>query len=259
MWAIIAFLVINWYTSLFFQTFFLHRYAAHAQFTMSKFTERVMWLLTWIAQGPNYLSPRAYGILHRAHHAYADTEKDVHSPKFSKNIFDMMWQTAKIYNAVLYDRSDIEEKFKVNVPTWMWFDKFASTWYSRIAWGTLYVVFYMVFAPAWYWYLLLPIHFLMAPIHGAIINWFAHKIGYRNFEVEDTSTNLMKWDVFMMGEGLHNNHHPNANRPNFAYKRGEFDPSWTIIWTLNKLGIIQIPLKTVKLMQQTSEEQRKAA
>jgi len=240
--AIIVFFVIHWYGSLFFQTFFLHRYAAHQQMTMSKFWEKFFFICTWLFQGSNYLSPRAYGIMHRMHHAYADTEKDVHSPKFSNNLFEMMWDTKKTYGDVYAGDYDVEEKFLHNVPDWRSFDIMACSYYSRLGWGVLYVMFYVTFVPEgmWFLYLLLPIHFLMAPIHGAIINWFAHKVGYRNFDVEDTSTNLMAWDIFMMGEGLHNNHHPNASRANFAVKKWEFDPSYPIIWTFDKLGMIDI-------------------
>ena len=247
MWWIIGFFILHWYTSLFFQTFFLHRYAAHMQFTMSKGMEKFFYFMTWLTQGSNYLSPRAYGIMHRMHHAYADTEKDVHSPKFSNNLFAMMWDTKVTYSAIYRDQKDIEEKWTLNVPDWRAFDKFACSYWSRIGWGTAYVLFYLNFVPEgmWYLYILLPIHFLMAPTHGAIINWFAHKYGYRNYEVEDTSVNLMPWDVFMMGEGLHNNHHPNANRANFAVKSWEFDPSWPIIWTFGKLGMINLPKQKV--------------
>ena len=41
MTVILVFFVAHWYLSLFFQTFFLHRYAAHKAFTMNKFTEKV--------------------------------------------------------------------------------------------------------------------------------------------------------------------------------------------------------------------------
>ena len=78
--AILIFFLAHWYLSLFAQTFFLHRYAAHQMFTMNKFWEKVFYFLTWVFQGSSFLSPKAYGIMHRLHHAYADTENDPHSP-----------------------------------------------------------------------------------------------------------------------------------------------------------------------------------
>ncbi|MFN7793515.1 MAG: acyl-CoA desaturase, partial [Cyclobacteriaceae bacterium] len=43
--AVLIFFVAHWYLSLFFQTFFLHRYASHKAFTMNKFTEKVFFVL----------------------------------------------------------------------------------------------------------------------------------------------------------------------------------------------------------------------
>ena len=94
---ILLFIIVLWYGGLFFQTFFLHRYAAHQTYTMSKTVERITFILTWVFQGSNYLSAYGYGVMHRMHHAYADTEKDPHSPKYDLNIFSMMWKTKNIY------------------------------------------------------------------------------------------------------------------------------------------------------------------
>lgn len=243
--AILIFFAVHWYGSLFFQTFFLHRYAAHKAFTMSKGWEKVFYVLTFIFQGSNYLSAYAYGVMHRMHHAFADTEDDPHSPKYSTGFFDMMWKTKTFYGSIRSREAEIDPKFTQNVPDWKSFDDFASQGWVRFAWGALYVLFYIAFAPSWIWFLLLPVHFLMSPIHGAIINWFAHKFGYITFKVKDTSRNLMPVDLFMMGEGFHNNHHTHGNRANFAYKWYEIDPTYQMIKLFNLLGIIKLPKKSV--------------
>ncbi len=238
---IVILIVILWYTGLFFQTFFLHRYAAHQSFTMSRFGEKLSFFLTWVFQGANYLSAYGYGVMHRMHHAYADTEKDPHSPKYDKNLFAMMWRTKNIYQDINKKRIEIAEEFTRNVPQWEWFDKIASSKISRLIWGTLYVLFFYTFTTAWWQWLLLPIAFLMAPIHGVIINWFAHIYGYVNFKVKDTSKNLLPFDFLMMGEGYHNNHHKNANRSNFGGVRWyEIDPTYLIMKLLDAVGLIQI-------------------
>jgi stearoyl-CoA desaturase (delta-9 desaturase) len=95
--AILIFFISHWYLSLFAQTFFLHRYAAHKMFTMSPRMEKLFYWLTFIFQGSSFLSTYAYGVMHRLHHAFADTEHDPHSPSFSKNLFDMMWKTKNYY------------------------------------------------------------------------------------------------------------------------------------------------------------------
>ncbi len=243
MTAIIIFFILHWYGSLFFQTVFLHRYAAHHAFTMSRTWEKIFFVLTFIFQGSNYLSAYAYGVMHRMHHAFADTEDDPHSPKYSTGIFDMMWKTKNVYSDIRNRAVTVDEKFTKGVPDWKSFDDFASKGWVRIAWGTLYSLFYIYFVPAgmWYLYFLLPIHFLMSPIHGAIINWFAHKFGYVTFKVNDTSKNLMPVDLFMMGEGFHNNHHTYGNRANFAFKWYEIDPSYQMLKLLDLIGVIQLP------------------
>ena len=241
MWQyVILFFVLHWFLSLFFQTFFHHRYASHRQFTMSKGWERIFFVGSWICQGSSYLSPYAYGAMHRMHHAYADTDKDPHSPQFDANPFSMMWRTRLIYNSIFDGERDLDPKFTKDLPEWRSFDVFCSNNIVRSMWIIVYILIYVAIDPAWYWYLLIPIHIVMGPFHGVVINWFAHEIGYRNFKVGDTSKNLFPWDLLMLGEGLHNNHHKHAHRPNFAWKKWEFDPVYPVILLFNAVGIIKL-------------------
>ncbi|WP_395092392.1 acyl-CoA desaturase [Vaginella massiliensis] len=240
MTGVIIFFIFHWYASLFFQTFFHHRYAAHGMFKMSPFMEKVFHVLSFIFQGSSYLSPYAYGVMHRMHHAYADTEKDPHSPIFDKDLFNMMWRTRLVYNEI--DRNEVEvlSKFKKGVPAWRAFDKVAENNIIRLMWAVVYILIYMnLDAPLWTYFVLLPIQILMSPVHGVVVNWFSHKYGYRNFDVNDTSTNLIPIDFLMWGECLHNNHHKFGGRPNFAVKKWEFDPMYPCIWMMEKVGIIQ--------------------
>ncbi len=256
MTIILSFFIAHWYLSLFFQTFFLHRYAAHKSFTMSKTTERIVFILTWIFQGSNYLSAYGYGVMHRMHHAFADTENDPHSPKYDETIWNMMWKTKTIYSDIANHRMVVDKRFTEGVPRWDAFEKFARSWPSRVFWGLVYFSVYLMFANVWWLWLLLPIQFLMSPIHGAIINWFAHKYGYRNFEVGDTSKNFLPVDFLMMGESYHNNHHKHGSRPNFGGIRWhEIDPTYQIMRVLNKLGVIQM----VKRREIAIEQVKKAA
>ena len=237
---IIIFFILHWYLSLFFQTFFHHRYAAHNQFTMSKFWERVFYFGSFIFQGSSYLSPYAYAILHRMHHAHADTELDPHSPKYDKNLLSMMWRTKQIYSDIFTGRTPVEDKYKKGLPKWMSLDIVADKWFTRLLWALVYIAVYVFFATHWWMFLLLPVHFVMGPLHGAIINWFAHKYGYINYKTADTSKNLMPVDFLMLGEGFHNNHHKHQKSPNFGKKWFEFDPVYPVILVLKKLGIITL-------------------
>lgn len=241
--AIVAF-VGHWYLSLFCQTFFLHRYAAHKMFTMSKFWERFFYFLTYVSQGSSYLSPRAYAVLHRMHHAFSDTPKDPHSPHHTKNLLTMMWQTKNIYNAVLHRKQTVERQFDRNYPEWNFIEKLGDSWVSRAGWGIAYALFY-IFAflyldMHWAFFFLLPIHFLMGPIHGAIVNWSGHKYGYQNYDNHDKSRNSLMLDFLMMGELFQNNHHKRPNSANFGAKWFEMDPTYPVIKALEKMRIIKM-------------------
>lgn len=240
--TIFIFLALHWYSSLFFQSFFMHRYSAHKQFTMSLFWEKTFYILSWITQGFTALSPNVYGKMHRMHHAYADTEKDVHSPKYDKTLVKMMLRTDKIFRGIRLGKMNVDNKFCINVPNWEFMEKYAYNLPSRFLWTTVYIVIYYFNVPEdaiWMW-AFLPFHFVMSPLQGAIINWFAHRKGYRNFDVYDTSTNLMPFDFITMGEGYHNNHHAKPTNANFSQRWYEIDMCYPFIYLFNAFGIIKL-------------------
>ncbi|SOE19901.1 stearoyl-CoA desaturase (delta-9 desaturase) [Spirosomataceae bacterium TFI 002] len=241
--AALSFFIGHWYLSLFSQTFFLHRYSAHKMFTMNKFWEKFFYMLTYISQGSSYLNPRAYAVLHRMHHAYSDTEQDPHSPHHTKNIFSMMWKTKDIYNSVLKYKGKVEERFTKDLPEWKIIDRLGDTWGSRLFWGIGYIAFYIVgfvyFDMHWGFFFLLPVHFLMGPIHGAIVNWSGHKYGYQNFDNKDESKNSLLFDFLMMGELFQNNHHKHPMSSNFAKKWYEIDPTYPVIKFLTWTKVIK--------------------
>ena len=237
---ILIFFLSHWFISIFFQTFFHHRYASHKMFTMNRFWERTFHFLTYASQGSSYLVPKAYAIMHRMHHAYSDTDKDPHSPNFFKDVFAMMAHTAKIFNGLVTNTLKVAPNFLGNYPTWNWLDKFGNSWTSRLLWGGGYIVFYVFFATSWWMYLLLPLHFLMGPIHGAVVNWCGHKYGYQNYDNGDHSRNTLPFDLLLLGELFQNNHHKHPNSPNFASKSWEFDPIYPVLRLFHRTGIIQL-------------------
>lgn len=239
--AVVIFFIAVWYLSLFAQTFFHHRYASHGAFKMSKGWEKFFFVFTYIMQGSHYMSPRAYAIMHRLHHAHTDTELDPHSPNFSSNIFSMMWRTRNIYRDIFHERIPVDEKYTKNLPEWKSFDRFANSTVSRLLWVGVYVAFFVMFATSPWLYLLLPVIMGMGAFHGAIINWFAHKFGYKNFILKNTSENLFSVDILMLGESYHNNHHKRPSAINFGVRWHEVDPVYPVILLFNKLGIIQVP------------------
>lgn len=233
-------LVLHWYSSLFFQSVFHHRYAAHGMFSMSRGWEKMFYIGCYLSQGSSYISAYAYGILHRLHHAHTDTKEDPHSPSNSPNLLTMMWQTRNNYNNIYLGRTAVEEKYKKGLPRWDAFDKIVHTWYSRFAWFGIYIGLYYFLATEWWMYLFLPIHFGMGAIQGAVVNWWAHVIGYVNFKTNNTSKNIIPVDLIFWGEAYHNNHHQHPARPNNSVKWFEFDPGFFVMKILDHLNIIRL-------------------
>jgi stearoyl-CoA desaturase (delta-9 desaturase) len=238
--AFAVFFILHWQLSVFCQSFFLHRYGAHKQFTMAKGWERFFYLLTYVAQGPGFLDPRGYAILHRMHHAYSDTEKDPHSPLFATDVMSMMWKTKGEYDAYAYKRRDPEARFEGNVPEWRLIDRLAQFWPARILWIGFYALVYFAFAPSLLWWALFPVTLLMGPVHGAIVNWCGHKYGYQNFDNGDASRNTLFFDFLTAGELFQNNHHKFAMSPDFAARKWEVDPTYFVVRILAALGIIKL-------------------
>ena len=94
---------------------------------MTPRAERVFHFLAYLAQGSSYLSPRAYAILHREHHAYSDTARDPHAPGYFANVFSMMWATALRYGAHFKGTSTPEPRFLGDCPDWAALDRIGST------------------------------------------------------------------------------------------------------------------------------------
>jgi stearoyl-CoA desaturase (delta-9 desaturase) len=238
--AVLLFFFGHWFLSLFSQTFFLHRYASHKMFTMSTFWEKTFYIFTVIVQGSSFLNPRAYAIMHRMHHAFSDTEKDPHSPHFFKDVWNMMMHTKDIYVDYAKNRTQPEKAFQGDYPEWKFVDRIADAWVTRILFCVGYTLFYVQFATHWTMFLLLPIHFFMGPVHGAVVNWCGHKYGYISYENHDHSRNTLPIDIFLMGELMQNNHHKSPNSINFAKKWYEFDPTYPVVMLLHHARIIRL-------------------
>jgi stearoyl-CoA desaturase (Delta-9 desaturase) len=238
--AVVVFFVLHWWASAFFQSFFHHRYASHRMFTMTPRTEHAVQLATYLVQGSSYLDVRAYALMHREHHAFSDTLRDPHSPSNHRNVIGMMWATAQRYYAYVERRSEPEARFVAGIPEWPWLDRIGRSWMLRLCWIAAYTAFYLAFATASWQYLLLPVHFVMGPVHGAIVNWCGHRAGYRNFATSDQSRNTLPIDVLTMGELFQNNHHHASRNANFARRWFEIDPSYQIIRLMARAGLIRL-------------------
>jgi stearoyl-CoA desaturase (delta-9 desaturase) len=228
---IILFFIGHWYISLFFQTFFLHRYTSHRMFKMNSFWEKTFFFLTFLVQGSSFLQPAAYGAMHRRHHSFSDTKKDPHSPVWSNNIFSFMWGTFKEYRNLSTQFINDDSKSS-DLPRWKSIEILGESMIVRLLFIIFYSSFYWIYAPSAWFFILIPFHIFMGPIHGFIVNWFGHKNGYRNHP------ELL--DLLMMGELYQNNHHKSPNKPKFSHRWFELDLGYLIIQILNTLKVIRL-------------------
>jgi stearoyl-CoA desaturase (delta-9 desaturase) len=238
--VVLSFFVAHWVLSVFMQTFFLHRYAAHRMFTMSTRAEKVFHVLTFLFQGSSYLNPRGYALLHREHHAFSDTDRDPHSPHTSKGFFDMNLRTAKRYAGLWSGTIEPEARFLGGYPSWPALERLGDSWVTRVLFGVAYTLVYLAYAPHWAFFALLPAHYFMGPLHGAIVNWGGHKYGYRNFDTDDKSRNTLPFDFLTLGELFQNNHHRYGQSLRFAARAWEIDPTYYVIRAFDALGFIRI-------------------
>lgn len=224
----ILFLVTHWYLSLFCQSFYLHRYISHRQVRLTPFWDRFFLILTIIAQGPSFLRPEHYKKLHQRHHAHSDSEEDPHSPILSKSVLKMMVKTYHEY----MDINAPHERFPKIV-------SFADSLFIRAFFVCLYTSVYLIFTESLWLLILVPVHCLLGPIHGAIVNWCGHKYGYRNFSLKDNSKNTLLIDFLMMGELYQNNHHAYASKLNFAMGKYEIDLTYVVLRMLKKVRVVR--------------------
>lgn len=238
--GILIFFVLHWYLSLFFQSVFHHRYAAHNLFTMSKFWERTFFFGCFLTQGSSYISAYSYGLMHRLHHVHTDKPEDPHSPHNDPNPFLLMWATRNSYFNIYSGKTPVEDKYRKNLPEWKAFDTIAHNWVFRIIWIGIYIAIYATLATAWWQWLLLPITVIMGSFQGMAVNWWAHKFGYENFKMTNTSKNILPFDLIFWGEAYHNNHHKYPARANNANRWFEWDMGYQSMRLLNFLGVIQL-------------------
>ncbi len=214
-------------------TLYYHRFGAHKSFSSPR------WLVYLMLFG-GYLSmmgsPLAWISTHRFHHMVTDSQKDPHSPTRG---------TWYAFNGWLWDKDtsipylvdDLAEKY----PLLKFFGNESSLPARKELNFAVVIGFRLI---VWYFFGLYA--FLASSIGGLIIfilpqliNTLCHmpKLGYRNHETKDLSTNI-RWLAYLtFGEAWHNNHHAKPRRLKQG-EEGEFDISYAVCRLLKKMGLL---------------------
>jgi stearoyl-CoA desaturase (delta-9 desaturase) len=85
------------------------------------------------------------------------------------------------------------------------------------------------------------VQMIWIPLTAAgIINGLGHYYGYRNFDTDDRSTNIIPWGIVIGGEELHNNHHKSPASAKLSARMFEFDIGWLYIKIFSLIGLATV-------------------
>ncbi len=214
-------------------TLYLHRDQAHRAIELHPVLRHFFRLWIWLSSG---MVTREWVAIHRKHHAMVEREGDPHSPVIF-GLSKVMLQGAELYRIESLNAETLEKYGRGCPDDWLEHNVYArSHWLGIYSMLMIDVVLFglpgiTVFA----------IQMLAMPVFAAgVINGLGHAKGYRNFETDDTSTNLTPLAILVGGEELHNNHHAFPTSAKFSARPWEFDIGWLYIKILSALGLCRI-------------------
>jgi stearoyl-CoA desaturase (delta-9 desaturase) len=214
-------------------TVFLHRTQAHRALdlhpTISYFFRGWLWLTTGMVT-------KEWVAIHRKHHAKCETEEDPHSPQ-TLGIYKVLWEGAELYRDAAKNTETLQ-RYGHNTPN-DWLERNLYTRHNSLGILLMLAIDLLLFGVLGFavW----GIQMLWIPFWAAgVINGIGHYWGYRNYETNDASTNIVPWGIVIGGEELHNNHHAFPSSAKFSSKRWEFDLGWFYLRILSALGLAHV-------------------
>lgn len=228
-----------WIASLFFTFLYsgygvsvgFHRLHSHKSFkTWEPIRKFLLYLGCQGAQG----SPVTWSLLHnRSHHAYTDTDKDVHTP--TKGLFyAFIGWIFKKENHVFAS----SELFKIRQQL----DSYAMWCHKNYQFLVILNLIIIAFLTGWWYdgkYVIASLNAsILSVFISGIVNVLGHTpikhITYQTTPMSNNSVNN-PWLVFLSwGESLHNNHHYRPRRLEFNTKWYELDIGRWMIYAIQK-------------------------
>ncbi len=214
-------------------TLYLHRDQAHRAIDLHPVLRHFFRFWIWCTSG---MLTREWVAVHRKHHAFCETKGDPHSPQVY-GLKKVLFEGAELYQ-IEKDNRETVEKFGRGAPD-DWLEK---NIYLRVPFGgilLLVIIELLLFGVPGI--IIIAIQMVSMPLFAAgVINGLGHHSGYRNFECDDASTNLVPWAFLIGGEELHNNHHAFPTSAKFSVRRWEFDIGWLYITIFRSLGLAKV-------------------
>ncbi len=229
-------------------TIYLHRYSAHRSLHLSPLLTHFFRFWLWMTTG---MSTKGWTATHRKHHAKCESPDDPHSPKVY-GIKKVLFEGSELYRAESINKATLKKYGHGTPNDWIENNIYTprSTWGVGLMLITNLVLFGPVGLSIW------AVQMLWIPITAAgVINGIGHYWGYRNFQTEDASTNIIPWGILIGGEELHNNHHAYASSARLSSKWYEFDVGWMYIQIFSFLKLARVRKVAPRVSLQPTENE----
>ena len=232
-WGYVALTLVLTHLTIVSVTIFLHRHQAHRGLDLHPLLSHFFRFWLWLTTG---MVTREWVAIHRKHHAKCETEEDPHSPQ-TKGLSQVLWRGAELYRQEALNQETLEQYGRGTPDDWL--ERHLYQRYNFLGIGVLFLILVTLLGPIgltiW------AIQMLWIPFWAAgVINGIGHYWGYRNFEIPNTSTNILPWGLLIGGEELHNNHHAFASSAKFSVRWWEFDLGWFYIRLFSLLHLAQV-------------------
>lgn len=229
-------------------TIYLHRHSAHRALELHAIPSHFFRLWLWLTTG---MVTKQWTAVHRKHHAKCETKDDPHSPVVL-GISKVLKEGSELYRAEARNEETLK-RYGYGTPD-DWIERNVYTKHSAKGVALMLIINVILFGPIgitiW------AVQMMWAPIFAAgIINGVGHFWGYRNFQAEDASRNILPWGILIGGEELHNNHHAYATSARLSNKWYEFDIGWMYIRILEMMGLAKVKKTAPKLRIDTGKTQ----
>ncbi len=214
-------------------TIFLHRHQAHRALELHAIPSHFFRFWLWLTTG---IVTKEWAAIHRKHHAKCETAEDPHSPVIL-GIKKVLLEGAELYRKEAKNQETLDRYGRGTPDDWL--ENKLYSGHSMLGVALMLVINVLLFGPLgltiW------AVQMAWSPVYAAgIINGIGHYWGYRNFQTEDASTNIIPWGIFIGGEELHNNHHAYASSAKMSSKWYELDIGWFYIRVLETLSLAQV-------------------
>jgi stearoyl-CoA desaturase (Delta-9 desaturase) len=214
-------------------TLYLHRDQAHRSLDLHPALRHFFRLWIWMTSG---MLTREWVAVHRKHHAMCEKPGDPHSPVVF-GLKRVMTEGAELYREETNNPVTLEKYGRGTPADWL-----ERRVYSRFPWaGILLMVLLDLLLFGAPGIIIIAVQMAAMPVMAAgVINGLGHHFGYRNFESDDASTNLLPWGLLTGGEELHNNHHAFPSSAKFSVRPWEFDIGWMYIRVFQLFGLAHV-------------------